>query len=363
MPILLIGGTIWLGWRLVNYPPFADFLIATEAEMNKVSWTTRKRLVQDTIIVLMTMLLSRCFYLWSTLCGSRSSAIRGCRFSNRTIDKQAGTEAARVVRDPGTGSLAGVATYAGRNGQPRIRTSQTLPCPRLRVVEANGVPRKPLRSRAGGRSRRNAGEPERSNPKKPPAKEPNPRPGGSASKKTKNTGTWSKCRADGKSRSEKRSSDACKIEGLEEFFSKIIIPVEKTAEMRNGKRVVKDRKLYPGYLMVEVEYNDRILYLFRETSGVGDFVGGSLQHAPPPMTDREVERMLGRQGDKEDVKIVHHKPKYDRGDRVKVKEGTFAGMEGEVKELIEAKGQVRVELTIFGRPVPVELEYWQVEHV
>jgi transcriptional antiterminator NusG len=154
-----------------------------------------------------------------------------------------------------------------------------------------------------------------------------------------------------------------RIEGLEEFFAKIIIPVEKTAEMRNGKRVVKERKLYPGYLMVEVEYNDRILYLFRETSGVGDFVGGSLQHAPSPMTDREVERMLGRQGDKEDVKIVHHKPKYDRGDRVKVKEGTFAGMEGEVKELIEAKGQVRVELTIFGRPVPVELEYWQVEHV
>ena len=114
-----------------------------------------------------------------------------------------------------------------------------------------------------------------------------------------------------------------KIEGVEEYFSKIIIPVEKTAEMRNGKRVVKERKLYPGYLMVEVEYNDRILYLFRETSGVGDFVGGSLQHAPPPMTDREVERMLGRQGEKDDVKIVHQKPKYDRGDRVKVKEGTL----------------------------------------
>jgi transcriptional antiterminator NusG len=154
-----------------------------------------------------------------------------------------------------------------------------------------------------------------------------------------------------------------KIEGLEEFFSKIIIPVEKTAEMRNGKRVVKERKLYPGYLMVEVEYNDRILYLFRETSGVGDFVGGSLQHAPAPMTGREVERMLGRQGEKDDVKVIHQKPKYDRGDRVKVKEGTFAGMEGEVKELIEAKGQVRMELTIFGRPVLVELEYWQVEHV
>lgn len=153
-----------------------------------------------------------------------------------------------------------------------------------------------------------------------------------------------------------------KIEGLEEFFGQIIIPVEKVTEMSKGKRVVKERKLYPGYLMVEVEYNDRILYLFRETSGVGDFVGGSLNHPPPPMTEHEVDRMLNKQGEhKEGVK--HIKPKYDRGDRVKVKDGTFAGMEGEVKDIIEAKGAVRVELTIFGRPVPVELEYWQVEIV
>jgi transcriptional antiterminator NusG len=153
-----------------------------------------------------------------------------------------------------------------------------------------------------------------------------------------------------------------KIEGLEDYFGQIIIPVEKVTEMRNGKRVVKDRKLYPGYLMCEVEYNDRILYLFRETSGVGDFVGGSVHRAPPPMEPREVERMLGRQGEQVPG-IQHAKPKFDRGDRVKVKDGTFAGMEGEVKDLLEAKSLVRVELTIFGRPVPVELEYWQVENV
>ena len=152
-----------------------------------------------------------------------------------------------------------------------------------------------------------------------------------------------------------------KIEGLEDYFGQIIIPIEKVVEMRGGKRVTRERKLYPGYLMVEVEYNDRILYLFRETSGVGDFVGGSLNHAPPPMAEHEVERMLGRQGE-QIPGISHGKPKFDRGDRVKVKDGTFAGMEGEVKELLEAKGLVRVELTIFGRPVPVELEYWQVEH-
>jgi transcriptional antiterminator NusG len=153
-----------------------------------------------------------------------------------------------------------------------------------------------------------------------------------------------------------------KIEGLEDYFGQIVIPMEKVVEMRGGKRVTRERKLYPGYLMVEVEYNDRILYLFRETSGVGDFVGGGISHAPPPMADHEVERMLGRQGEQRPG-MAPPKLKFDRGDRVKVKDGTFAGMEGEVKEILEAKGLVRVELTIFGRPVPVELEYWQVDSV
>jgi transcriptional antiterminator NusG len=152
-----------------------------------------------------------------------------------------------------------------------------------------------------------------------------------------------------------------KIEGLEEYFGQIIIPTEKVTEMVKGKRVVKEKKIFHGYLMVEVEYNDRILYLFRETSGVGDFVGGSVHRPPPPMSEQEVARMLKRQ-DQLVPGIQPTKPQFDRGDRVKVKDGTFAGMEGEVKELIEAKGLVRVELTIFGRPVPVELEYWQVEH-
>jgi transcription termination/antitermination protein NusG len=154
-----------------------------------------------------------------------------------------------------------------------------------------------------------------------------------------------------------------KIEGLEEYFGQIIIPIERVVEMVKGKRVTKERKLYPGYLMVEVEFNDRILYLFRETSGVGDFVGGGVNHPPVPMSEKEVERMILVQKQDTKVGVRTVKPKYDRGDRVKVRDGTFAGMEGEVKELIEAKGLVRIELTIFGRPVPVELEYWQVEHV
>jgi transcriptional antiterminator NusG len=153
-----------------------------------------------------------------------------------------------------------------------------------------------------------------------------------------------------------------KIEGLEEFFDQILIPMERETIMRHGKRQVREKKLFPGYLMAKVEYNDRILYLFRETSGVGDFVGASPNHPPQPMKDHEVEKMLhkvGRPGEVE-AKV---KPRFVPGDRVKVKDGVFAGMEGEVKDLLEAKGLVRVELTVLGRPVPVELEYWQVEEV
>src|SRR5262249_6472454 len=153
-----------------------------------------------------------------------------------------------------------------------------------------------------------------------------------------------------------------KIEGLEDFFGQIVIPTETVTELRRGKRVKKEHKLYPGYLMAEVEYNDRILYLFRETSGVGDFVGGTVQRPPPPMTEREVERMLGRKMEKpgdDETRVVQIKPRFALGDRLKVTNGTFSGMEGDVKEILEDKGAVRIELSILGRMIPVELEDWQ----
>jgi transcriptional antiterminator NusG len=162
-------------------------------------------------------------------------------------------------------------------------------------------------------------------------------------------------------------------EGLEEYFGQIVIPVEKYTEIKtdkNGKRVsrTKERKLYPGYLMVEVEYNDRILYLFRETSGVGDFVGahpGDLTRAPTPMSDNEVKRMIGPMHGKDDDKEpVSPKPKWlQEGDRVRVVDGTFNSMEGTVKHILESVSKVQVTLSIFGRPVDVDLEYYQVEQL
>ena len=165
-----------------------------------------------------------------------------------------------------------------------------------------------------------------------------------------------------------------KIESLEEYIGRLLIPTEKVTEMVRGKRVTKKKKKFPGYLMVEVEFNDKILYLFRETSGVGDFVGGTLARLPAPMTPREVERMLADEGDDlsdkksgsaDAPKIVI---KFQKGDRVKVQSGTFAGMEGEVKEIIQPADpkeapRVRVEVVIWNRPVPVEVEYWHVDPV
>jgi transcriptional antiterminator NusG len=154
-----------------------------------------------------------------------------------------------------------------------------------------------------------------------------------------------------------------KIEGLEEFFGQIVIPVEKVTEVRNNKKRVKEHKLYPGYLMAEVEFNDRILYLFRETSGVGDFVGATATRPPQPMSQREVDRMILGAASKEEGKEKVIAPKFAKGDKLRVRDGIFSGMEGEVKEILEAKHAVKLELQIFGRPTSVELEYWQVEPV
>ncbi len=172
-----------------------------------------------------------------------------------------------------------------------------------------------------------------------------------------------------------------KIEGLEEYFGQVVVPMEReTVTIQSGKRkgqkTVKKKKKFPGYLMAEVEYNDKILYLFRETSGVGDFVGGSLTRAPAPMTDREVAAMLRDQDEvsaetKEEYKTkvaakLPAKLPFGMGDKVRVRDGTFQGLEGTVEAIKEPKDaadsyHIAVKLTVFGRPTNVQFEHWQIE--
>lgn len=151
-----------------------------------------------------------------------------------------------------------------------------------------------------------------------------------------------------------------KRDHLEEFFGDIKIPTEKVVETKGGKKKVTERKLYPGYIMIQMILNEETWYLVRETSGVGDFTGAARQ--PQPMQDHEIARMLGSESAKS-VEPTKVKINFSRGDTVKIKEGTFESFEGSVDTIDEANGRVTVLIEIFGRSTPVELEYWQVETV
>jgi transcriptional antiterminator NusG len=151
-----------------------------------------------------------------------------------------------------------------------------------------------------------------------------------------------------------------KIQGLQRYFGRIVVPTEKITEIRNNKKRIVERKTYPGYIMVEMELNEKTWFTVRETPGVGDFVGA--HGTPTKMTETEVNQMLGQETAKTD-KVPTIRINVERGDRVKIKDGPFENFEGTVEEVIEARGLVKVMLIIFNRPTPVDLEYWQVEPI
>ena len=148
-------------------------------------------------------------------------------------------------------------------------------------------------------------------------------------------------------------------EGAEGLISKVLVPTETVSEIKGGKKRVSKKKIFPGYIMVEMESSDEALYLIRETPGVGDFVGAHMR--PTPMEPHEVARLLG------DMERGAEAPKmkinFQKGESVKIKEGPFENFDGIVDEVYPDKGLVRVVVTIFSRPTPVELEYWQVEPI
>ncbi|MDA0659709.1 MAG: transcription termination/antitermination protein NusG [Planctomycetota bacterium] len=163
---------------------------------------------------------------------------------------------------------------------------------------------------------------------------------------------------------ERTVSDALRrrveMRGLQDFFGEILIPTEDVAEFKNGKRRVVKRKLYPGYLVINMELNEDTWFVVRETPGIGDFTGTT--GSPTPMEQREVDRirsvMFPDAGRDEPIKTAIP---YKVGDRVRIKEGTFENFEGEVDGVDEANGRVTIMINIFGRSTPVELEHWQIE--
>ena len=157
-----------------------------------------------------------------------------------------------------------------------------------------------------------------------------------------------------------------KAAGMEERLGEILVPSERISEIRGGEKRVRERKIYPGYMMIEVETDDKnniaedTWFLIRETPGMGDFVG-SVGSTPTAMNRKDVEKVVG------DAERGEEAPQlrigFREGETVRIKEGPFENFDGVVEEVSPAKGVVKVAVTIFGRPTSVELEYWQVEAI
>ncbi len=150
------------------------------------------------------------------------------------------------------------------------------------------------------------------------------------------------------------------VEGLEDYFGEVVVPTEKVTEFKGGKKKVVERKLYPGYIVVHMCINDDTWFAVRETAGIGDFTGSGGK--PTPMLPHEVARIIQKE-EEEQVDAPKLNIRFKVEDRVKIKEGTFEGFEGDVSTIDTTSGRVTVMINIFGRSTPVELEYWQIEAV
>ncbi|UCF42713.1 MAG: transcription termination/antitermination factor NusG [Planctomycetota bacterium] len=144
---------------------------------------------------------------------------------------------------------------------------------------------------------------------------------------------------------------------------RIEVPVEQIKRIRSGRQTVHKRKLYPGYVFMEVEPTDdgrvpeKAWFIIKETSGVGDFIG--TEGVPTPMRDTDVAKMLLEAEKPEEAPSI--KVEFKKGDLIKIREGAFENFEGVVESIDEERGIVKVIVTIFGRSTPLDIEYWQIE--
>ena len=147
---------------------------------------------------------------------------------------------------------------------------------------------------------------------------------------------------------------------MEERIYEVAIPLEDVVEFKNGKRVVVQKKMFPGYLLVRCRLDDDSWYVIRNTPGVTGFVGAGAK--PSPLRRKDVENFLGTKDEATEAATAKIKPRmqYELGETVRVKDGPFADFSGEVIELNAEQLKVKVLVNIFGRETPVELEFSQV---
>jgi len=155
----------------------------------------------------------------------------------------------------------------------------------------------------------------------------------------------------------KNLEESLASKGMAEFISEILIPTENVSEVKKGEQHISEKRLWPGYILIKMEFNDESWAYVKNTPGVIDFLGGD---KPAPLTDAEMNNIL--QELEERKKGVVQKHKVEVGDKVKITDGVFVNFIGTVLEVNHEKGRLSVMVSIFGRDTRVDdLEFWQVE--
>ena len=144
---------------------------------------------------------------------------------------------------------------------------------------------------------------------------------------------------------------------LSDKISDVLVPVHEVTEVRRGKRVQRKKKYFPSYVLVKMEMNKELYHMIKNIQKVTGFLG--VEEKPTQVSDAEIDKILGNI--KEGSLVPEPSVTFDVGEQVKVCEGPFASFTGLVEEVDEEKSRLKVSVSIFGRPTPVELEYNQVE--
>lgn len=156
-----------------------------------------------------------------------------------------------------------------------------------------------------------------------------------------------------------------KQESLTDIIGRIEVPTEQIKRIRGGRQTIHKRKLYPGYVFMEMQPTEdgrvpeKAWFLIKGTTGVGDFIG--TEGMPTPMRDTDVAKMLLEAEKPEAAPSI--KVEFKKGDHIKIREGAFENFEGSVDSIDPERGIVTVIVTIFGRSTPLDIEYWQIEKI
>ena len=146
--------------------------------------------------------------------------------------------------------------------------------------------------------------------------------------------------------------------GLQTSFGQVLVPSEEVVESKGGQKSISERRIFPGYVLVEMELTDETWHVIKNTPRVTGFLGGS-GNRPTPISEKEVAKIMSQM--EEGVEKPRPKILFEVGEMVRVKEGPFADFNGNVEEVNYEKSKVRVSVAIFGRSTPVELDFGQVE--